>query len=80
MSNMPTIICARCEKPVERAEMESRPDRNAYTFTVWCHGARDECLLPISWLQDAEVRRLPDGRAFVDVPLLPAAEMQEARH
>ncbi len=65
---LPTIMCAVCGKPVDRAEQCENPERQSFRFRAWCHGEETECELGMIDLIDG---KLVAATAF-NTPLLPA--------
>lgn len=39
--HMPVIICAVCNKPVDRWEVDHSFKRDCEIHTVWCHGEKE---------------------------------------
>lgn len=42
MHYLPTVHCARCDKPVERIVREHKPKENTRHVFAVCHGERQE--------------------------------------
>lgn len=61
--NVPTIQCARCDRPVAGTEMRYIERDRTYWFRVFCHGEVEECSVPFEFF--VEGGQLPtEGRAF----------------
>ena len=39
------LFCAKCHKPVERLETGIDPWTGGYSFTAFCHGETDVCVI-----------------------------------
>jgi len=63
---MSHIMCAICEKPVERIEREGCFELDAVRFRVWCHGDQDNCVITHLMIEDA---KLEPGYAFTTARL-----------
>lgn len=62
-SDVPRIMCAVCQKPVDCVEWETRHDVCRLRVKVYCHGDTDTCEIPDEVLEDAAT--MGTGWAFV---------------
>lgn len=76
---MPRIMCAKCEKPVDRVEREQYFMSDTVRFKVWCHGETDSCELTQHDLQRFG-DRLEPGYAFTKERLPEAGVEGAGRH
>lgn len=58
------ILCAKCNKKVERWEVRQSHMTDTLTFKVFCHGAMDE--VTFTHMQLMEITDFQPGVAFTD--------------
>jgi hypothetical protein len=67
VSDLPSITCARCGKPVDRTEARYDMAYRRTELRVFCHGDRDTCYINdelIEQLGPEGVKQLSSGIAF----------------
>ena len=65
-----TIICDRCNKPVDKVYEDRDDFCHRIRITVECHGERQTEQIEIEMLEDSGIR-LNFGRAFTGPKLIP---------
>lgn len=75
----PLPVCARCRKPVDKAESSYCENTNRFVFDFYCHGAVERAVLDQEMLEDVDVR-IEVGECFLSPPMRQlAAELASAR-
>jgi hypothetical protein len=50
----PVLMCAVCQRPVDRWEAIEEPWTMVRTFVAYCHGEKDTCRIPMRYLSDMQ--------------------------
>jgi hypothetical protein len=65
MRDTPEIICAICDKPVEKVSWVNDFNTNSRHITVYCHGDTDSTVLTADFLMEVGgSNRIEKGVAF----------------